>query len=100
MGLLGKIGTIMNKTYSKKEFLNKEDEHSEYYAARVTKEGYCCVVISDGKDKFILDGYLDTEEKAREFSVKLSTLTSGLVELQEFICKNYIEDNSNSTEGL
>ena len=48
-------------------------------------------MIEDGTgDKLILEGYVDTTEDAIAFSRKLSTLTSGVIDFQDFIYQNHI----------
>ena len=80
-----------NKTYNKKQFLDTEDAHSEHYTARVSKDGYVSFVIEDGTgDRFILEGYVNTKEMAVGFARKISALTSGLVDFQDFIYQNHI----------
>lgn len=78
------------KNYNQKAFLLPESPRSmACYHAKVMEDGIMKLTIHDCKGSIQLHNDLNDPEQVKEALQKLSSLASGIIELQDFIYQNY-----------
>ena len=82
--------TIEKATHNRKEFIHPDSPRSmASFHAKVMGDGIMKLTIHDCKGSIQLHNDLNDPEQISEALLKLSTLASGIIELQDFIYQNY-----------
>ena len=81
---------MAKKVHNSKSFLHPDSPRTmAAYHAKVMEDGIMKLTIHDCKGSIQLHNDLNDPKQIKEALVKLRTLASGIIELQDFIYQNY-----------